>query len=693
MKKKILQIIQEFGKNAAKIRPGNIKYQTGYQQSDVFPAENANWFFSETTKAAGEQAESINTLEAEIENVITNAGLTPDENDKEQLYKALKELVRQEYRERTRGRLGENWRKLAEFETPVLNQFQTGCYDTMLQKVVKVGDLCWLGNSFIFYYDVYNELQVQSVYDVMKDATSMTSINDYNLFNWIVAVHPDGDKLYVIRIENQIDPTRWQDTTTLYTATLKLNTQTRALEATKEKTITLPFDIWFFESATLHFRTRAFSMFFLGDMETDGWIYPYIYVMVFSDITPKGMPYLFALPEISGTDDIVSPYPYTSVNYGLAHIQRDRIAIVENAGMHSPAPLPFRPEDWFYAKNFIIANSGHYYGIKNGAYWYVNSTRTLAGGDFLKLRFPFVNTFGLDTGGVKYFTTEYYDTGYAIAVTNYPEIHMLYDPISPLKSVSEDISMAMFMDTPNLDILQGMAVNIDEYIRAVDGQGDFVFYVMGAGGRVNGTFDTNTQTQQGGAMWGGGMQLRTNKIKLKKEFIFQQGEKGDGTYENVLYRMLLRPINPKQTRDPYTDAPIWEVDEDYVVEHSNYWANTGSGFNDRRQVFFVFGGDGWRWEGFDRNIYGWGEVDKQVREYGVKDLSLYDKTTEHRVLPVFLKGKCLHDDNKKFRQDENLAQAGLTYFGEGLCAVGATVKIDGGVKLILKAIASKASEE
>lgn len=78
-----------FGDNATKIKPGDTKYANGFIEGDVYPAEWVNWKWAKDSKGIADANTGLCSIEQEINNVLTCAGITPNLSCTDQLYNAM----------------------------------------------------------------------------------------------------------------------------------------------------------------------------------------------------------------------------------------------------------------------------------------------------------------------------------------------------------------------------------------------------------------------------------------------------------------------------------------------------------------------------------------------------------------------------------------------------------------------------
>lgn len=82
-----------FGSNATKVQPDNAKMAAGYQQADVLPAEWMNWKWNKDSRLITELQEGLESVETEINNLLTGVGITPAEATTNQLFTAIKKMT------------------------------------------------------------------------------------------------------------------------------------------------------------------------------------------------------------------------------------------------------------------------------------------------------------------------------------------------------------------------------------------------------------------------------------------------------------------------------------------------------------------------------------------------------------------------------------------------------------------------
>lgn len=77
---------------AAKNPPGSAKYAAGFQPADVLPAEWLNYFENKSSAGITTLNSGVASIEAELNNLITQAGGTPTQSDNTQVYTAVTSL-------------------------------------------------------------------------------------------------------------------------------------------------------------------------------------------------------------------------------------------------------------------------------------------------------------------------------------------------------------------------------------------------------------------------------------------------------------------------------------------------------------------------------------------------------------------------------------------------------------------------
>lgn len=78
-----------FGACATKIQPGDVKRENGFIEGDVYPAEWVNWKWAKDSKGIADANTGLCSIEQEINNVLTCAGITPNLSCTDQLYNAM----------------------------------------------------------------------------------------------------------------------------------------------------------------------------------------------------------------------------------------------------------------------------------------------------------------------------------------------------------------------------------------------------------------------------------------------------------------------------------------------------------------------------------------------------------------------------------------------------------------------------
>lgn len=82
-----------FANSGTKISPDQAKYAAGFQESDVLPAEWLNYFLNKASAAAT----ALNTLgdsaQKELNNLLTQAGISPDAASTTQVYAAIRSFI------------------------------------------------------------------------------------------------------------------------------------------------------------------------------------------------------------------------------------------------------------------------------------------------------------------------------------------------------------------------------------------------------------------------------------------------------------------------------------------------------------------------------------------------------------------------------------------------------------------------
>lgn len=91
--KQTLENYPIFGDNATKVQPDNAKMAAGFQQADVLPAEWMNWAWAKNSKGITDLNMGIASIETEIVNLLTAAGITPAEATENQVLSAVQYLI------------------------------------------------------------------------------------------------------------------------------------------------------------------------------------------------------------------------------------------------------------------------------------------------------------------------------------------------------------------------------------------------------------------------------------------------------------------------------------------------------------------------------------------------------------------------------------------------------------------------
>ncbi len=78
-----------FGDNATKVQPDATKYAAGFQPADVLPAEWENWAWNKNTTGITDLNRGLSSVEKELINILTEAGITPSEATEDQIKSAL----------------------------------------------------------------------------------------------------------------------------------------------------------------------------------------------------------------------------------------------------------------------------------------------------------------------------------------------------------------------------------------------------------------------------------------------------------------------------------------------------------------------------------------------------------------------------------------------------------------------------
>ena len=83
----------EFSDNGTNIKPEAAKYSNGYVPSEVLPAEHLNYFLNGATKGVTDLNAGVSSIEAELNNVVTAGGETPNVNNNSQVINAINYLI------------------------------------------------------------------------------------------------------------------------------------------------------------------------------------------------------------------------------------------------------------------------------------------------------------------------------------------------------------------------------------------------------------------------------------------------------------------------------------------------------------------------------------------------------------------------------------------------------------------------
>lgn len=83
----------EFANSGTKIAPDGAKYAEGFQPGDVLPAEWTNYLFNKASAGLTTSNSVVDSSQKELQNVVTQAGLTPSGIDNTQVYEAIKSFI------------------------------------------------------------------------------------------------------------------------------------------------------------------------------------------------------------------------------------------------------------------------------------------------------------------------------------------------------------------------------------------------------------------------------------------------------------------------------------------------------------------------------------------------------------------------------------------------------------------------
>lgn len=85
----------EFADSGTKTAPGSAKYSAGFQEADVLPAEWLNYFENKSSAGITALNDGVKSCEAELNNVVTAGGETPDKDTNNQVLTAINYLIAQ----------------------------------------------------------------------------------------------------------------------------------------------------------------------------------------------------------------------------------------------------------------------------------------------------------------------------------------------------------------------------------------------------------------------------------------------------------------------------------------------------------------------------------------------------------------------------------------------------------------------
>ena len=83
----------EFANNGTKTKPDDAKYAQGFLPADVLPAEWTNYFFHGSTKGVTDLNAGVTSIEDELINILTAAGIEPATATKNQIVSAIQTLI------------------------------------------------------------------------------------------------------------------------------------------------------------------------------------------------------------------------------------------------------------------------------------------------------------------------------------------------------------------------------------------------------------------------------------------------------------------------------------------------------------------------------------------------------------------------------------------------------------------------
>jgi hypothetical protein len=85
--------VPEFGTGAVKVEPEGSLYASGYIPTDQLPAEHLNWFLNSLTANGVAEQDAINAVVAELDNLVTGAGLSIIPGDSTQVLDSVQALI------------------------------------------------------------------------------------------------------------------------------------------------------------------------------------------------------------------------------------------------------------------------------------------------------------------------------------------------------------------------------------------------------------------------------------------------------------------------------------------------------------------------------------------------------------------------------------------------------------------------
>lgn len=82
-----------FANNGTKLQPDATKYANGYLEGDVIPYQWENWFLNTASEAITKNNAGLKSIEAELNNILANVGVTPNANNDTQILNGIITLI------------------------------------------------------------------------------------------------------------------------------------------------------------------------------------------------------------------------------------------------------------------------------------------------------------------------------------------------------------------------------------------------------------------------------------------------------------------------------------------------------------------------------------------------------------------------------------------------------------------------